>query len=321
LDFLPQIAQNTGGSISEDRSAMRAGKAEAMNKTATIVLIALLLTGNAVTIALLLWERTIPRQRAGEGAREGIAVQKLEEDIATLSAKVDRVSESLRVSPRGEGHIEPASPAQASDGILERLGAIEKMLAEMRSARDELAAAELRTDRENRFQAEDGYVAADELLAEEKFALAGDGYLKFLEHHAEHPDARDLMQKARDAFRSAGYTEKAFWVHQEMMKRFPENKGEDLMSLAEMEKDARRLDEAIQHAGEAADLARLEEDRVWRLLYRAWFVQLRDGDVPGLQAYREVEQLAERLGMGDKNPGKKVKERIGELEARVAQGR
>jgi TolA-binding protein len=292
-----------------------------MNKAGIGILVALLLTGNIATVALLLRERSTVREPTDGTAREGAAAPELGEAIANLSAKVDLLAESARRAPRGVENGEPAAPAKSDDGVLPRLVAIEKLLAEMRSADAELTAAKLREERENRLQGDDGYVAADELLSEKSYALAGNAYLKFLEHHPDHPDARDLMQKARDAFRSAGYTEKAFWVHQEMMKRFPESGGADLMSLAEMEKDARRLDDAIQHAGEAAEAARIEEDKVWRLLYRAWFVQLRDGDEAGIQAYREVERLAEVLGMGAKNPGKKVKEKIAELEARLAQGR
>jgi tetratricopeptide (TPR) repeat protein len=241
--------------------------------------------------------------------------------MASLDAKLERALAAAPPAAPREEAVAPASTAAGEAGLLERLGAIEKLLGEMRSAGDELEVARLKEEREERLRAEDGYIAADELLAEKKHALAGSAYLKFLEHHPGHPEARDLMGKARDAFLGAGYAEKAFAIHREMMEKFPAERDKDLMSLAMMEKDSRRLDDAIQHAGEAAELARIEEDKVWRLMYRAWFVQLRDGDAAGLQAYRQVEQLIEQLSMGEKNPGRKVKERIAEVEARLARGR
>jgi hypothetical protein len=104
-----------------------------------------------------------------------------------------------------------------------------------------------------------------------------------------------------------------------MMKKVPETRDQDLMALAIMEKDSRRFDDAIQHAEESAALARNGDDRLWRLLYRAWFLQLRDGDAAGLQAYREVEGMTDAPGMRDRGPGKRAREKVAELEERLAQ--
>jgi tetratricopeptide (TPR) repeat protein len=284
-------------------------------------LAALLLASNAITLALLLEGRSARRHSAGDPDLAGTPGAELAQVVASLGERIDRLAAASRREPQSDPGTGEAASVGNVGALLERLAAIEKRLEAMQTVDGELAAARLREEREARFRGEDGHVAADELLAEKQYALAASGYLKLLQHHPDNRDARSFLQRARDAYQNAGYTEKAFGVQQAILEKFPEHRGEDLMALAQMERDARRLDEAIQHAGEAVEAARLEEDRVWRLMYRAWFVQLRDGDIAGLQAYREVEQLAHSLGMGDNNPGKKVKSKITEIEERLVQGR
>jgi tetratricopeptide (TPR) repeat protein len=150
------------------------------------------------------------------------------------------------------------------------------------------------------FAGEEGYLKADEYLEAGKFAIAGEGYLAFLQKHPNHPDAHDIMKKATEAFVNAGYLDKAIWVQGEMMKAFPTHPSDDLMDLAKLEKDAGRYDDAIDHALKAAEAAPSAEEALWWKLYWAWFVQIRDGNQAGISAVQQVQQ--EITSSGVTNP-------------------
>jgi hypothetical protein len=219
---------------------------------------------------------------------------------------------------KSEAAAAATAAAKSGEEASKRLKAIEAEMARLGKLAEVVAPAQSAESRAELFSAEDGYVKADEFFELEKFVIAGEGYLTFLQNHPDHPDAHDIMKRARNAFQRAGYTDKAFWVQQEMIKAFPQQQAADLMELAMMEKDARRYDDAINHAAESAAMAANDEDRFWRLLYRAWYIELRDGPEASLTAYREVQSMINAAGYDQKGPGNRARDRIADLEKRIA---
>ena len=149
----------------------------------------------------------------------------------------------------------PSAQTDAASGLEQRLAKLEATVAQMQAALDGVSIEKASADRLALFTAEEGYLKADEYFEAGKFAIAGEGYLAFLQKYPTHPDSRDIMKKARDAFWRAGYKDKSLWVQDEMMKAFPGHQAEDIMEQAKLEKEAGRLDKAIEHAAEAAALA------------------------------------------------------------------
>ena len=299
-----------------------------MSKVAVGLLVSTVLAGNVVTVALLLGERGAGGVTARDDGKPALAplleaIDALRADVDRLAARAAPSAPSTGVDRAGSADegAAPAAPADAAlaarfDEVVERLERLDKTLGAMKDVEAELAAAELREKRQERFRAEDGYMLADELLAEKQFAVGANGILSFLEAHPDHPDARDLLRKARDAFLQAGYGEKALWLHGEIMKRYPEHRGQDLYSLAMLERKLKKYDEALGHIEESVELARTDQDRLNRLFYRAYLIHQRDGDAAGLDAYREVERQSTAAGIDV--PGKEAGNRAGEIEARLA---
>jgi hypothetical protein len=296
-----------------------------MNKAALALLISLVVAGNAVTITLLVSDRPSGSVGAGEG---GVPLAPVLEAIGALREEVDRLS-SARVAP-AVTMAEPAAEeddlaaTQPGDGalaarldeVIGRLSALEKTLAAMKDVEAELAVAKLREERLAQFRAEDGFKVADELLAQNQFAVGANGILTFLEEHPDHPDARDLMQKAVGAFLKAGYGDKALWLQGQMMEKFPDPTGQDLFSLSMLKKQLRKFDDALRDIEESVALAPSEQHRLNRLFYRAFLIHTRDGDEAGLEAYREVERLAMERGGG--YPADDARKRAAEIEGRLA---
>src|SRR5262245_59415783 len=97
-----------------------------MQKIGTTILLALLLTGNAVTLALLLGERAARRGREVDRAGGGGASPRLEEAIASLDEKLDRLAASLQGAKHEERGAPPAVPAGDESALVKRLAAIEE---------------------------------------------------------------------------------------------------------------------------------------------------------------------------------------------------
>jgi hypothetical protein len=168
------------------------------------LVVALFVSANALLVALLLAEgRADRRDPTGEPSMGVDSTGDLDAAVGALSGKVDRLAESVQAIERSPVERDAQATARSDGAVLDRLAAIERLITESRDTRDELAAATLKEEREQRLRSEDGYLAADDLLAEKKFALAANAYLAFLEHHPDHADAHDLMAKACDAFLSA----------------------------------------------------------------------------------------------------------------------
>ncbi len=216
-------------------------------------------------------------------------------------------------SVRANGAVAAAKPRNAVPGLESRVVALEKTLAELQealkaggndprrvaaleesvksplSAEEGVSLERASAERQALFAGEEGYRKADEYFEAGKYAIAGEGYLTFVQKNPNHPDVREVMKKARDAFLKAGYKDKAFWVQEEMMKTFPQHQYADLWEQATMEKEAGLYDRAVEHAAQAAGMAPNPEERLWKRLYWAWYVQLRDGNTAGIAALQQVQ--------------------------------
>ncbi|MGI8604191.1 MAG: hypothetical protein ACR2OZ_14540 [Verrucomicrobiales bacterium] len=276
-------------------------------KTVSLNIIAAALVSAVVSLAVVqfLRQKTAAPTHAAAKGHEHVAVK----------AKPTAPAPILSGNPG-----KPPKPDQTIETVAARLEAVEQALARLQKIVDVLSPDQGSQDRTALFAAEDGYLKADEFFEIEKFAIAGEGYLTFLQNHPQHPDAHDIMKRARDSFQRAGYMDKAFWVQNEILKSFPQERAKDLFDLAMMEKEARRMDDAINHAAESASLASNPEDRLWRLLYRAWFIELRDGPEASLAAYRDVETMIDTAGHRERPLGERARNRIAELEQRIAKG-
>lgn len=229
-------------------------------------------------------------------------VQDLRAQLAELRhAEPLRPAAESPASPPGQ----PANPADPRAGggprsLEQRFRAIESSMAAIQSAMDGISIEKASAERQALFAAEEGYLKADEYFEAGKFAIAGEGYLTFLQHHPDHADAREVMKKARNAFLKAGYKDKAFWVQDEMIKRYPQFAANDLWEQAQLEKEAGLYDAAVRHAAQAAELTANIEERLWRRLYWAYYVEVSNGTAAGIAAYLQVQQ--EILASGVTNP-------------------
>ncbi len=298
------------------------------------LLIASVVAGNFVTIFLLL-DRQGP---TGDSNFEVVSgsdsqlnefsqaladlrkeVQRLSSDLATQSSLISSNSEessdpSLSIAGIQNPNNSPLS--EKLDNLAQRFDQFESTLKSMKELNDEVSLAKLRETRNQQFRTESGFTYADELIAEKKFAVGANGIMEFLDEFPDHPDARDLMGKARQAYFSAGYSEKAIWVHEEMMKKFPKQRGRDLYNLAMMVRRQKKLDKAIELMNESVELSATPTERANRMFYRAYLIHTRDGDNPGLQAYREVEEYARNQGTS-KNARDEAQKRANEIEKRL----
>ena len=251
----------------------------------------ILVAGVAVSaLAVSLYSLTARPGKAGAPTQssESPAIRDLQTEIASVRHDLSQLMGPPATAP-GEPNAGAAGDAKAAP-VEARLRALETSLASLRSAMDGVNMEKASADRSALFAAEEGYLKADEYFEAGKYAIAGEGYLTFLQHNPNHPDVRGVLKKARDAFLNAGYTDKAFWVHEEMMKQFPQHQSSDLWEQAQLEKDAGQYDAAVNHAAQAAELATNAEERLWRRSYWAWYVMLRDGNAAGIAALRQVQQ-------------------------------
>jgi tetratricopeptide (TPR) repeat protein len=288
-----------------------------MNKFAVGLIVSLVVVGNVITSLLLLRASRPMGDLASRN--DGIAAQR--EAIDSLRKEVSRLSTLL--ASRGSPSKVAIDPEETNavdlvsrlDEVIKRLESLEKSIAGKNEVSDELALLKLREKLQEQYRADDGFAIAEELLAQGKFAAGGNGILTFLESHPDHPDTQDLMRRARSAFEQSGNLDKALWLQQEIMKKFPEHRGGDLHLLALLEKRMKKQDDALQHFNESVDLAVTEQERITRLLSRAELVHELNGDSAGLEAYREVERLAKAAGIEAADEARKRADRIEERAA------
>jgi hypothetical protein len=288
-----------------------------MNKFAVGLIVSLVVVGNVITSLLLLRASRPMGDLASRN--DGIAAQR--EAIDSLRKEVSRLSALL--ASRGSPSKVAIDPEETDavdlvsrlDEVIKRLESLEKSIAGKNEVSDELALLKIREKLQEQYRADDGFAIAEELLAQGKFAAGGNGILTFLESHPDHPDTQDLMRRARSAFEQSGNLDKALWLQQEIMKKFPEHRGGDLHLLALLEKRMKKQDDALQHFNESVDLAATDQERINRLLSRAELVQELNGDSAGLEAYREVERLAKAAGIEAADEARKRADRIEERAA------
>ena len=273
-----------------------------MSKSFIGLLLAAVIAGNIITCVL-----TLGLRDASPWGGASTEVDTVAAAVDSLGAELSQLSDALR------SHIASSSPSDAerdsddSKGdalsarigdLFKRLDRIQKSLDHQVEVRNTSAAIELREKRQALFRADDGHLFAEELLSDKKFALGANGMLTFLEEHPDHPDTQDLMRRAREGFRESGYLDKALWLQQEIMKKFPEHRGADLHILSMMERRMKNYDSALRHIDGSLRLAATDKDRINRLYYRAELVHEIDGDRAGLEAYREVQSQAAAVGIG-----------------------
>lgn len=217
------------------------------------------------------------------------------------------------VASAGQGGAGASGRADLEAKVVE----LEAEVGKLRAAVANLDVTTVLEEREEIFASEEGRGKADEFYEMGQFATAGEGYLTFLRKFPEHPDAEVILKRASQAFRKAGYEDKALMVFGSMVEAFPESRGDNLAELARMELGAKRYDDAIAHATEAAELAGTVDERYWRLLYRAWYVQERDGIPAGVAAYQEVERSLASEGLGETPMFTRAVEKREELQKRL----
>jgi tetratricopeptide (TPR) repeat protein len=288
-----------------------------MNKFAVGLIVSLVVVGNVIT-SLLLLRASRPMgdlaSRNDGSAAQREAIDSLRKEVSRLSALLaSRGSPSkVAIDPEETNAVDLVSRL---DEVIKRLESLEKSIAGKNEVSDELALLKIREKLQEQYRADDGFAIAEELLAQGKFAAGGNGILTFLESHPDHPDTQDLMRRARSAFEQSGNLDKALWLQQEIMKKFPEHRGGDLHLLALLEKRMKKHDDALQHFNESVDLAATDQERINRLLSRAELVQELNGDSAGLEAYREVERLAKAAGIEAADEARKRADRIEERAA------
>lgn len=287
------------------------------------VLAAALVVGNALTAFLVLTH--------GETARETISVddvvrspsfQRLESSVAQLEVTIQTLrAESGEARRDHAGSPDAVATGDAASGdfpdLIARLGELEKKLTDLQRKFEAFEVSTILRGENPDFAADDGFVHADALADAGKPASAAEGYLEFLENHPDHPDFHDIAHKARSQLLRAEYVDQAIDLQKELIEKFPERQEENYETLAAMEKNAGRYDDAIEHLEAAIERTSHTQTGLWRQMYRAWYVQLRDGDAAGLEAYREVERTRESLGVNNEKMKKKLADKIREAEGRL----
>jgi tetratricopeptide (TPR) repeat protein len=203
-------------------------------------------------------EKVQARSVAAQTAKVSSAADGLAESLAKVEKRLAALDESVKaLQPRLAALEESgkAVPQGVPGATASKLAALEASMKSLQQAMTGVSLEKASAERQALFAAEEGYLKADEYAAAGQHAVAGEGYLTFLQNHPDHADARDVMKKARDSFLKAGYKDKAFWVHEEMMKTFPQHQSADLWEQANLEKEAGLYDQAVNHAAQAAELA------------------------------------------------------------------
>lgn len=256
-----------------------------------------------------------PRSKAGQDEQ----MRDLQTSLTRLRSQFRDLQITLAGSENGQAGGDSSTDDPDQTGILtlaERLDTMDHSIGRLQSALDGISLEGASEERAKLFASENGHLKADEYYEAEKYAIAGEGYLKFVEAHPDHPDHRGILERARSAFNRAGYQDKSLWVQEELMRIYPENRTGDLRTLARMKKGMGRFDEATKHFEEAATRDQSSQ-RYWDLMYAAWYTELDKGPQAGLDYLRTVQQQIVDAGFGEQKLGTRAQEKIDELEGRV----
>lgn len=286
------------------------------SRSLAIVLTVTLVLNLGLTIFLFATRSTVTDSAASEPATSKGHDRDFKQALSALRRDHEELQRSLLGTPppREEGAVEGD---ETFHSLTDRLASIERSLERLQSALNGISIESVSEERAKLFAAENGHLKADEYFAAEKYAVAGEGYLRFLEHHPEHPDHRNILERARNSFRKAGYLEKAMWAQEELMRLYPEHRARDLMALAGMEKANGSYAEAARHAAEATSLEQTGQ-RHWYGLFAAWYTELAQGPQAGLAYYRKIEQEIIAAGYQNDKLGRRARESIELLEKQIA---
>ena len=243
-------------------------------------------------------------------------MDRLEATVGELAAETAQ----LGTRPPAASKDAPVVHATGVVGSLaQRFEKVEKEIVELRRTIENLVPATEAVEIE--YADPTSFEHIDRYFDEGKFATAAGAYLKFLEHHPNHPDTLDMMRKARDAYRRAGYGARAVDVQKSLLADYPvEDRDAELRTLGNLEKRIKRYEDAIAHMDEAAQATGDTQQRLVALAYRAWYIELGRGPEAGLAANREVHQFAQEVGMDEYNVAKNVQQHVERLQKVVAAG-
>ncbi len=286
------------------------------------LLVAVLIGGNVVfaVIALTRKPAAVAPPRAVEKAVASPRLDELESAVERLARAVHALDAARRSDSQSDGTraAERTLAPDAVDALGQRVDSLEQALGDLRAEVAAIGDSAIAQAAQADFAADDGFVHADRLSEAGKHSLAAEGYIEFLENNAEHPDFHDIAHRARRELLRAGYVDRALDLQKALIERYPEYQEQNYSTLAMMEKNAGRYGDAIEHLTESINRTTHTETRLWRLMYRAWYIQLRDGDAAGLTAYRDVDRTRQELGVTTgKIPGK-IAEKIEQIEKRLA---
>lgn len=271
------------------------------------------IAGNLIVSGILLSERG-QQELPGLMATEDSVVDRLKDPVAEVGQLRAELSEIRSELELGRDLTEETTTTSALE---ERLSSMEKRLTQIESASLGPSIDEAAAERSEQFRSPDGHLKAEEYFAAGQFELAGQGFLAYLEAHPDDPEHRSLVKKAIQSFAAAGNLDRAIAIQEELMEIYPENKAGDLMTLARLQQQAGKYEEAARNASSSADLVN-DSSKYWNLLYSAWYTQLGEGLDAGLSAHREVEAQIMAAGHGEGKLGERVREKIAEIEREMA---
>lgn len=247
----------------------------------------------------------------------GPAASPIQAGLAEIQARIQDLTkkvEALALAREG-APVPPGNPAGAEGAGPSGSAEILSELQGIRKALEDLPALKAPPPAEAEFAEGNGYEVADGYLEQGRFATAASGYLSFLKHHPSHPNAAEILKKARDAYQKAGYSSRAVELQKDLLENYPvEDRFREVMTLANLEKETKRYPDAIQHVEEACAGATNLEEKLWGLGFRAWYIELSQGPEAGLRAYNEALSHAVELGLGESNPAKSHRQKIERLE-------
>ena len=285
-----------------------------MKSTATLaVIVALFAMLHAVTIGSI-WSRPDAAAPAADGVDVAARLARVEQGIAGLERAI--AERAARVVEPGESSSIESAPASGGlelDELVARLDALTRAVEAI-----DMSTSETAVD-PSVLESEDGYTIAEKWIEDGKLARGAEGLLRFLSAHPDHPDARDLQVRARDALWRAGYRTKAIDLQKDLLERY-EASSNDYMHLGNLQKSKGDMSDAIASVEQAIALERDPSQRLWHELYRAWYIELRDGAETGLGVYRTLEQEIERLGFGEVAQGDKVRRHIENAQRSLGAG-
>jgi len=238
-------------------------------------------------------------------------IQKIADDLHLLKQSVGQIDSIPEENANAENTGEESSNSFTS--ISQRLQTLESQLSGLQSNYNGISIEGASEEREKIFASEDGAIKADEYFEAGKFAIAAEGYMTYYRNHLDDPDARSVLERARKSYGKAGYKDMELYLQEEMLEFFPENRAQDLETLATLHKEQGNYEEAVKYSAEAADLMANPQQKLWTRLYWAWYNELQSGPNAGLDAYREVQQEISDAGFVDHALNVRAQEKIDEL--------